>query len=106
MPLKIRLKKGDRVVVLQGKDKGKRGNIVEVDRENGRVIVEGINLAKKHTRAQGRIRQGGILDVPQPIAVSRVMRICPRCDKPTPLRRIKKGNEYVFLCKRCEEEFK
>ncbi|MHA2620679.1 MAG: 50S ribosomal protein L24 [bacterium JZ-2024 1] len=106
MPVKTRLKKGDRVVVLSGKDKGKRGNIVSVDRERGKVIVEGIHLAKKHTRAQGRIRQGGIVDVPQPIPVLRVMRICPRCDKPTPLQRIVKGDDYVFLCKRCEEEFR
>jgi large subunit ribosomal protein L24 len=106
MPVKIRLKKGDRVVVLSGKHAGERGNIIKVDREKGRVVVEGVNLVKKHTRAQGRIRQGGIVDVPQPIPVARVMRICPRCDKPTPLRRIVKEKSFVFLCKNCEEEFR
>jgi large subunit ribosomal protein L24 len=106
MPVKTRLKKGDRVVIIWGRHEGGRGNIVEVDRDKGRVVVEGLNLAKKHTRAQGRIRQGGIVDIPQPIPVARVMRICPRCDKPTPLRRVRKANVYVFLCKHCEEEFK
>ncbi len=103
--MKVRFKTGDVVVVISGEHKGERGKIIRVDRKRGRVYVEGVALAKRHTRAHGNIRQGGIVDVPQPIPVARVMRVCPRCDKPTPLRRRKKERGWVFVCKHCKEEF-
>lgn len=82
-PRKLRLKKGDKVRVMTGDDKGKTGTIARVYPETGRVLVEGVNLAKKATRPMQRIRQAGMVDVAQPVSASNVMRVCPHCDKPT-----------------------
>ena len=104
-PLDIR--KGDNVVVLSGKDKGKRGVVERVLPEQQRVAVQGVNLLKRHTKSgvQGNI-QGGIVDFDGPVAYSNVMLVCNRCDKPT---RISHGlNELgrrVIVCKKCGETY-
>jgi large subunit ribosomal protein L24 len=104
-PLDIR--KGDNVVVLSGKDKGKRGVVERVLPEQQRVAVQGVNLLKRHTKSgvQGNI-QGGIVDFDGPVAYSNVMLVCNRCDKPT---RIAHGlNELgrrVIVCKKCGETY-
>ncbi|MFN4182406.1 MAG: 50S ribosomal protein L24 [bacterium] len=103
---KIRLKKGDVVQVLWGEEKGKKGKILSVNREKGVVVVEGVNLAVRHTRPRGRMRQAGKVDVPQPIPVSRVMRVCPHCGKPTRLRRVMRSEGWFWSCLHCEEVFR
>ena len=129
------IRKGDTVVVLTGKDAGKRGVVDRVLRNpqgmaktkargggawkhitplsEAAVVVEGLNIAKRHTKPrpkqgrterQPRIQQGGILDVPQPILASKVMVICPHCSQPT---RVKHGiagdGRSVRLCTNCGE---
>jgi large subunit ribosomal protein L24 len=104
-PLDIR--KGDNVVVISGKDKGKRGVVERLLPEQQRVAVQGVNLLKRHTKSgvQGNI-QGGIVDFDGPVAYSNVMLVCNRCDKPT---RISHGlNELgrrVIVCKKCGETY-
>jgi len=92
------IKKNDTVIVLSGKNKGKKGKVIDVFSAEGKVVVEGVNVAKKHQRPS-RNFQGGIIDKPLAIYVSKVMLVCPRCSQPT---RISKKNK-MRVCQECEE---
>lgn len=85
-----RLKVGDQVVVISGEDKGKRGKVTRVLKEQNRVVVEGVKLVKRHLR-QTPQRPGGILEMEAPIAASKVMLVDPETDKPTRVRHQKDG---------------
>src|SRR4026209_284572 len=81
---KMKIRQGDRVVVLSGKDKGKpAATVTRVIPERGLVIVEGVNLAKRHQRPTKATMQGGIIDKDMPIKASNVAVVCPACGKPT-----------------------
>lgn len=85
---RLRLKRGDEVVVLTGKDKGKRGKIIETVPEEGRVIVDGVNIATRHQRPQRATRatpktQTGLIHTPAAMSSAKVMLVCPKCSKPT-----------------------
>lgn len=84
--MKTRLRKGDVVEVIAGKERGKRGSIVYIDRERGRVLVEGINFVYRHTRPSGQAQQGGIIQREAPLHLSNVMAIDPDTDRPTRIR--------------------
>ncbi|MGH8103900.1 MAG: 50S ribosomal protein L24 [bacterium] len=103
---KFHLKKGDKVMVLSGEERGKTGTIGHVYRETGRVLVEGVNLVKKASRPVGRMRQAGIVDVPQPLHISNVMRVCPHCDKPTRFTEVEREDGRFWKCRHCGEFFK
>ena len=79
----MRLKVGDEVEVISGEDKGVRGTIQRVERKKGRVVVSGVNMVKKHQKAQGGARQGGIIEFEAAIDVSNVMLVCPTESVPT-----------------------
>jgi large subunit ribosomal protein L24 len=97
----MKLKKGDHVRVIAGKDVGKEGDIARVFPETDRVIVDGVNVAKRHTRAQGQTMQGGIIDKDMPIPVSNVAVISPSDGKPTRIGyRFTPEGEKVRVCKR------
>ena len=81
-----RLQKGDLVVVISGKDKGKKGKVMRLFREDDRVLVEGVNLVKRHMRPNPRMQQGGILEREQPIAACKVMLVDPQTGKGTRVR--------------------
>lgn len=81
-----RLQKGDEVVVITGKDKGKKGKVMRLFRETDRVIVEGVNLVKRHMKPNARMQQGGILEREQPLAASNVMLVDPKTGKGTRVR--------------------
>ncbi|ADC89392.1 ribosomal protein L24 [Thermocrinis albus DSM 14484] len=102
-----KLRKGDTVVVLRGRERGKVGKIIRVLREEGRVIVEGVNLVKKHVKAIPNVREGGIFEVEAPLHISNVMLVCPKCNKPTRVgfRIVQEGGtlrKYRY-CKKCNE---
>ena len=78
-----RIQKGDQVVVISGKDKGKKGKVMKFDAESNRVLVEGVNLVKRHMRPNPRMQQGGILEREQPIHASKVMPVDPKTGKGT-----------------------
>ena len=90
---RIRIRKGDMVEVIAGKEKGKRGEVLEADPRRQRVIVENLNVSKKHKRPKARsdssgmgqqqIEPGGVVDLAAPIPISNVMLVCPSCDRPT-----------------------
>ena len=100
----MRLKKGDRVRVLSGKDRGKEGDIMRVSPKSGTVIVENVNVAKKHQRALRATMQAGIIDKDMPLPASNVALVCKSCDKATRVGYRMEGNNKVRICKKCESE--
>ena len=84
--VKLHVTKGDTVRVMRGEDKGKEGKILRVDRKTGRVVVEGVNIVKRHRKARRPEEQSGIVDFPAPIAASNVMLLDPKTGAPTRIR--------------------
>ncbi|MCK4379082.1 MAG: 50S ribosomal protein L24 [Deltaproteobacteria bacterium] len=100
---KARVKKGDKVMVIAGKDKEKSGKIKKVDFEKKRVVVEKLNMIKRHTKP-GMGTQGGILEKEASIHLSNVMPICSKCDKPVRVGyKVLADQSKVRVCKRCDE---
>ncbi len=101
----MKLKKGDRVRVISGKDVGKEGEITRVYPEAERVIVDGVNIAKRHQRAQGQTMQGGIIDKDMPLHISNVAIICSGCDRPTRVGyRFGTDGKKVRVCRKCGKD--
>ncbi len=104
MANKIHVKKGDTVYVLAGKDAGSKGKILHVYPSKQQVIVEGVNVSKKHKKPRSRTQQGGIIEQESPIHVSNVMLVCSRCGVPTKIAKEITGNgQKVRKCKKCNE---
>lgn len=99
----LHVKKGDTVIVLSGKDKGQQGKIIQAMPKKSKVIVEGINKVKRHTKPSQKAPQGGILTKEAPLHVSKVMVVCPACKKPTRTGKKLVGERYVRACKKCGE---
>ena len=100
----MNIKRDDIVVVLSGKDKGKQGKVISADPKNGKVIVEGVNVASCHIKPRKQDEEGGIIKRETPIYASKVMRVCPKCNKPTKAAFKIKGKEKVRVCKKCGAE--
>jgi large subunit ribosomal protein L24 len=99
----MKIRKGDKVVVLSGKDRGREGNVVFAYPDKGRVIVDGANVAKKHQKPTKQAQQGGIIDKEMPIDVSNVAVVCPSCSKPTRIGyRFEPDGDKVRICRKCE----
>ena len=98
----MKIKKDDTVKVLSGRDRGERGKVLSVDRENNTVTVEGVNEVFRHVKRSQRNMQGGRLSKSMPLPVAKVMLICPICQKPT---RVKIGvnafGKNTRVCKKC-----
>ena len=101
----MRVKKGDTVEVLSGKQRGKRGQVMRVFPVKGKVIVDGANMSKRHTKPRGQTMQGGIIDKDMPLPVSAVAIVCSACGRPTRIgmREDEAGRKLRF-CRRCESE--
>jgi large subunit ribosomal protein L24 len=101
---KINIKKEDKVKIIAGKDKGKIGKVLKVDRKKSRILVEKINIVKRHSRPSQKNRQGGIIEKEMPIEGSNVMVICNKCVTPTrvKMQRLEDGNK-VRVCGKCGE---
>jgi large subunit ribosomal protein L24 len=103
----MNVRRGDTVLVLAGKDRGKRGTVerVEKTKRGFGVVIPGINMAKRHQRARSRTQTAGIIDLPVPVHVSNVQVICPRCNRPTRISHQRlEGGQIVRVCKRCGEQ--
>jgi len=100
----MKVKKDDNVLVIAGKDRGKSGKIRLVYTDKNRLLVEGVNMAKKHSRARGQVKQAGIIEREAPIHASNVMLLCGKCGKParTGDRMLADGKKVRF-CKSCGE---
>ena len=99
----MKLRKGDQVEVLTGKDAGRRGEITRVVSASGRVIVDGVNVAKRHQRPTRATMQGGIIDKDMPIDVSNVAIVCAHCG-PTRVGYRGEGADKVRICRKCGGE--
>ncbi len=100
----MNVKKNDTVVVLSGKDKGKQGKVLSVDPKAGKVVVEKINVASRHTKPRKQGEEGGILKKETPLYASKVMTVCPKCNKPTRVAHKVEGGKKVRVCKHCGAE--
>jgi large subunit ribosomal protein L24 len=100
----IHVRRGDTVGVITGRERGKRGKVLRILTAKGRVLVEHVNMIKKHQRPTQKLRQGGIIEREGPLALSNVLVICGRCDKPsrTGVKVLADGRK-VRVCRRCGE---
>jgi large subunit ribosomal protein L24 len=107
--VKTKIRKGDTVEVIAGADKLKRGEVIKVIPQDGRVVVQGVNLHKKHqsqVQAQGRNLKPGIIEFELSIDLSNVMLVCPKCDQPVRVGIKHEGDEIIRVCKNCASEIK
>ena len=100
----MNVKKNDTVLVLSGKDKGKKGKVLSVDPETRKVIVEGVNVASRHQKPRKQGEEGGIIKKETPIYASKVMTVCPKCDKATRVAHKIVDGKKVRVCKHCGAE--
>ena len=100
---KPHLKKDDKVVVLSGDDKGKKGRVLSVDREKGQAIVEGVNYIKRHTKPNKQVGKGGIVKKEGPVAISSLGLLTPDGSKLTSAKIVKQGDEKNRVCSKTNE---
>ena len=106
---KMNIKKGDTVLIITGKDRGKQGTVSRAMPQINKVIIEGLNIVKKHVRPQGQTRQGGVIAKAMPIDVSNTMLVCTECGEPTRVghdRRpvgVDQKLRPVRVCKKCHK---
>lgn len=100
----MKLKKGDKVKVIAGKDKGREGTIERVYKKSEKVLILDINVYKKHVKKNEQMPQGGIVDLPRPLDVSKVMFMCEKCAKPTRLGYKINEDKKVRVCKKCQTQ--
>ena len=100
----IHVRRGDTVGVIAGRERGKRGKVLHVLTDKGRVVVEHVNMVKKHQRPTQKLRQGGIIEREGALALSNVLVVCSRCDKPSRsgTKTLADGRK-LRICKRCGE---
>ncbi len=104
MNKKLHVRKGDNVIVLSGKDKGKKGKVLSVIPKSGKVIVEGVAMATKHKKPRSQADVGGILHQETPIYACKVMHICDKCGQPTRIaRKVLEDGSIARVCKKCNE---
>lgn len=100
----LSLRKGDRVQVIAGKDKGKKGKILRVNRVKNTVIIEGVNLIKKHAKKTQKNPKGGIVQSEGPLNISNVQMLCPSCGQLTRLLVKVSDKERIRACRKCEAQ--
>lgn len=100
----MKIRTNDNVLVIKGKDRGRQGRIQRVLSEKNKVLVEGVNIFKRHTRPAGTVRQGGIIQKELPIQAANVMVICTHCNAPTRIgARFLADGTKARICKKCQE---
>jgi len=102
----MKIKKGDKVKILLGKDRGKIVTVGRVFEKEKTLLLDGVNIFKKHSkpRGQGESSQGGIISVSRPMTVSRVALVCPKCNKETRVGFLVSGKEKTRICVKCEAQ--
>lgn len=102
---KVHVKTGDTVVILNGRDRGKKGKVMTVSPSEGKVIVEGLNIVSKHVKPRKMGEQGGIIKAESAIYASKVQLVCPKCGKPTRVGHVVKDGKKMRACKKCSAQF-
>jgi len=100
----MKIKKNDQVKIISGKDKGKTGKVLTVLPEENRLLVEGLNLIKKHVRPKKQGEKGQRVEVPGKIGISKVMLVCPKCGKSTRIGFRVADEKKYRICKKCNSE--
>lgn len=102
----MNIKRNDTVLVITGKDRGKRGKVREVHPTDKKIVIEGINIVKRHTRGRQGARQAGIVEQEAPLSVGKVMVVCPKCDRGARIGHTLLGDDQkVRECRNCGEVF-
>ena len=97
----LHVKKGDEVMIISGKDKGKKGKVLEISPKEGKVIVEGRNMVTKHVKPRRQGQLGGIVKAEGALYACKVMPVCPKCNKPTRVGHKVEGDKKLRVCKHC-----
>ena len=98
------IKKNDKVQIISGDEKGKKGRVLSMLSKDDRIIVEGINMIKRHMKPSKKYSQGGIIEREAAVNRSNIMLVCPKCDKPTKIgNKILENDKKIRLCKKCGE---
>jgi len=100
----MKIKKGDRVLIVKGKDRGREGKVIKALPREGKVVVEGLNIIKKHIKSVRTGEKGQIVEIPAPLPVSNVKLICPKCKKPTRVGYKITNDTKYRICKKCHQE--
>jgi large subunit ribosomal protein L24 len=100
----MKIKKNDQVSIMSGKDKGKKGKVLEVFPILERITVENINLVKKHRRPRRQGEKGQVIEIPKPLHISNVRLICPKCGQPSRIGYKLTETGKLRLCKKCKQE--
>jgi len=102
----LKVKKNDKIKMLQGKDRGKTGKVLRMEPSKGRLYIEGINIIKRHTRKKSQNQPGGIISKEGPVNISNVVVVCPNCNKTTRIGcQLKDSGDKVRVCKKCGGQF-
>ena len=97
----MNIRKDDTVIVLSGKDKGKKGKVLSVNPKDGKLVAEGINVASRHRKPRKQGEEGGILKIETPIYACKVQVVCPKCGKATRVAHKIECDKKVRVCKKC-----
>ncbi|HLC94305.1 MAG TPA: 50S ribosomal protein L24 [Patescibacteria group bacterium] len=100
----MKIKKGDKIRIITGKDAGKEGTVEKTDNKNKTVLVLGLNMYKKHIKKSEKIPQGGVVEIPRPLVVSKVALVCPHCGKLARVKYIYEEKKKWRVCKRCDQK--
>jgi large subunit ribosomal protein L24 len=100
----MRIKKGDKVKVIAGKDKGREGVVERLYKKSNSALIPKINIYKKHIKKNEKMPRGGVVEVPRPLDVSKLMLICPKCGKPTRIGYQIERNKKYRICKKCQSK--
>lgn len=100
----MQIRKNDTVMVIAGRDQGKKGKVRQVIQKDEKLLVDGVNIIKRHARATGQAKQAGIIEREAPIHASKLLLLCEKCGKPTRLgKRFLEDGKKVRYCKKCGE---
>lgn len=100
----MKIKKGDKVKIMAGKDKGREGKVEKVYSKSDKIVIPGVNVYKRHIKKNDQMPQGGIVDVPRPIDASKVMLVCPKCGKTTRIGYKVEKNKKLRVCRKCDSK--
>ncbi|MEK7096889.1 MAG: 50S ribosomal protein L24 [Patescibacteria group bacterium] len=100
----MKIKKGDKIKITVGKDKGKTGVVEKVYKNSDKVLATGLNLYKRHVKKNEKMPQGGIVEIPRPMNVSKLGVICPKCAKITRIGFKVEKNKKIRICKKCDSK--
>ena len=100
----MKIKKNDNVLIISGKDRGKKGKVISVFPKKERLLVEGVNMRKKHIRPKREEEKGQVVEMPAPLHISNVKLVCPKCGQATRLGAKMSGGKKYRVCRKCHQE--